>query len=121
MVSASTVWVSSGTSERRSTTVAAMRCCAASICAAWSARGTIAASATMVMSPPRRNTLALPSGSTCSPSGTSPFIAYSDLCSKKSTGSGSRMAAASRPLTSAGFDGATTLMPGIAMAQFSTL
>jgi len=31
------------------------------------------------------------------------------------------MAAASRPLTSAGFDGATTLMPGIAMAQFSTL
>ncbi len=31
------------------------------------------------------------------------------------------MAAAIRPTTSAGVDGATTLRPGIAIAQFSTL
>ena len=37
------------------------------------------------------------------------------------TGSGSRIAAAIRPITSAGVDGATTLSPGIAIAQFSTL
>ena len=37
------------------------------------------------------------------------------------TGSGSRIAAASRPFMSAGFDSATTFRPGIAIAQFSTL
>ena len=31
------------------------------------------------------------------------------------------MAAASSPFMSAGFDGATTLSPGMAMTQFSTL
>jgi len=43
------------------------------------------------------------------------------LCSKNTTGSGSRTAAAISPFTSAGVDGATTLSPGTAIAQFSTL
>ena len=43
------------------------------------------------------------------------------MCSQKITGSGSRMAAAIRPTTSAGVEGATTFSPGIAIAQFSTL
>jgi hypothetical protein len=37
------------------------------------------------------------------------------------TGSGSRIAAAVRPSTSAGVEGATIFSPGIAMTQFSTL
>ena len=37
------------------------------------------------------------------------------------TGSGSRTAAAISPMTSRGVDGATTLRPGIIIAQFSTL
>src|SRR4030095_13170165 len=37
------------------------------------------------------------------------------------TGSGSRTAAASSPITSRGLEGATTLRPGIIMAPFSTL
>ena len=37
------------------------------------------------------------------------------------TGSGSRTAAASNPITSRGVEGATTLRPGIIIAQFSTL
>src|SRR5690606_11120859 len=115
------VCVSSGTSERTSTTVARMPCSFSRISAACIARGTISASAAIVTSSPRRSTFALPSGSTCSPSGTSPFVAYSDFCSKNSTGSSSRIDAASRPLTSAGYAGATTLSPGIAIAQFSTL
>jgi hypothetical protein len=65
--------------------------------------------------------LAVPSLSTSSPSGTSAFTANSALCSQKMTGSGSRIAAAISPTTSAGVDGATTLRPGIAIAQFSTL
>jgi len=48
------------------------------------------------------------------------LVAYSDFCSKKITGSGSRIAAASSPITSRGLDGATTLSPGTAIAQFST-
>jgi hypothetical protein len=43
------------------------------------------------------------------------------LCSKNITGSSSRTAAASNPITSVAFEGATTLMPGTAIAQFSTL
>ena len=63
----------------------------------------------------------MPSGTTCSPSGTSPFVANRPLCSQKITGSGSRIAAAISPTTSAGVEGATTLSPGIAIAQFSML
>ena len=48
---------------------------APSVSAASSARGTISASATMVQSPPARRIFAVPSVSTISPSGTSPFIA----------------------------------------------
>ncbi len=70
----------------------------------------MAASATTVTSPPSRSTFAVPSRSTCSPSGTCPLVAYSPLCSKKITGSGSRTAAASSPFTS-----------GTDIAQFSTL
>ena len=112
--------MSSGTSERTSTTVHEMPCSFSSTIAASSDLCTIDASATIVQSLPTRSTLALPSTSTYSPSGTSPFIEYSDFCSKNSTGSGSRTAAASSPLTSAGNAGATTLMPGIIIAQFST-
>ena len=74
-----------------------------------------------VTSPPSRRTAAFPSGTTCSPSGTSPFVANRPLCSQKITGSGSRTAAAISPMTSRGVDGATTLRPGIIIAQFSTL
>ena len=69
---------------------------------------------------PARSTLAVPSGSTSSPSGTSPLSGYSSFASKNITGSGSRIAAANNPFTSAGVDGATTFKPGTAMAQFST-
>src|SRR5207302_2307437 len=118
--SASIVFASSGTRQRTSITVTLIPS-AASASAAFSALGTIAASAMIVASAPVRSTLAFPRGSTCSPSGTSPLFASRLLCSKNSTGSGSRIAAASRPLASAGLDGATTLMPGIAIAQVSTL
>ena len=74
-----------------------------------------------VASGPVRSTLAFPSGSTCSPSGTSPLLASRLLCSKNTTGSGSRIAAASSPFASAGVEGATTFSPGTAIAQFSTL
>lgn len=40
---------------------------------------------------------------------------------KKSTGLSSRMAALSRPLQSAAFDGITTLMPGLCTNQASLL
>jgi hypothetical protein len=55
--------VSSGTSERTSITVALMPSRARAF-AASSARGTIAASATIVQSPPRASTFAVPSVST---------------------------------------------------------
>ena len=74
-----------------------MPCSALSFSAAASARGTMSASARMVASLPGRAIAAVPSESTISPSGTSPLVAYSDLCSKKITGSGSRTAAASKP------------------------
>ena len=118
--SARIVRVSSGTSDRTSMTVASMPSSADSFSAAASARGTIAASARIVASPPWRSTLARPSSSVISPSGTSPLLGYRPLCSKNRTGSGSRTAAASSPTTSRGFDGATTLRPGTAIAQFST-
>ena len=119
--SARIVRVSSGTSDRTSTTVASMPCSADSRSAAASDRGTMAASARIVASPPCRSTLARPSSSTTSvPSGTSPLLAIRPLCSKNTTGSGSRTAAASSPTTSRGLDGATTFSPGTAMAQFST-
>ncbi len=102
-------------------TVASMPCCSFKISAAFSARGTMSASATIVTSLPSRSTLALPSSMTCSPSGTSPFVAYSDFCSKNITGSSLRIAAASRPLTSPGNAGATIFSPGIIIDQFSTL
>ncbi len=81
----------------------------------------MAASATIVASAPAARCAPCPSVSTTSPSGTSPLIANSALCSQKMTGSGSRTAAAMSPTTSAGVDGATTLSPGMAIAQFSTL
>jgi len=81
----------------------------------------IAASARIVASLPSVITFACPSGSTISAeSATSPLLAYSDFCSKNSTGSGSRIAAASSPITSCGLEGAITLRPGTAIAQFST-
>ena len=120
VTSARIVLVSSGTSDRTSTTVASMPSSADSFSAAASARGTIAASARIVASPPWRSTLARPSSSMTSPSGTSPLLGYRPLCSKNTTGSGSRTAAANSPTTSRGFDGATTFRPGTAIAQFST-
>jgi hypothetical protein len=120
VTSARIVRVSSGTSDRTSMTVASMPSSADSFSAAASARGTIAASARIVASPPWRSTLARPSSSVISPSGTSPLLGYRPLCSKNRTGSGSRTAAASSPMTSRGFDGATTFRPGTAIAQFST-
>ncbi len=120
VTSARIVRVSSGTSDRTSMTVESMPSSADRRSAAASARGTIAASARMVASPPWRSTLARPSSSVISPSGTSPLLGYRPLCSKKMTGSGSRTAAASSPMTSRGFDGATTFRPGTAIAQFST-
>ena len=70
---------------------------------------------------PSRTILAVPSSSTISPSGTSAFVPIRPLCSKKMTGSGSRIEAAIRPIMSTGLDGATTFRPGIIIAQFSTL
>ena len=70
---------------------------------------------------PARTTAACPSGTTWSPSGTSPLLANSDLLPQKITGSSLRTAEAISPTTSAGVAGATTLRPGIAIAQFSTL
>ena len=103
-----------------SSTSAAMPSCARRS-AASIARGTMAASATIVASVPSRSTLAVPSWSTISPSGTSAFVPISALCSKNTTGSGSRIAAAISPTMSSGVEGATTLRPGIIIAQFSTL
>ena len=119
--SARMVRVSSGTRLRTSTTLQPMPCSAESRLAASTARGTIAASARIVASLPSVITFACPSGSTISAeSATSPLLAYSDFCSKNSTGSGSRIAAASSPITSCGLEGAITLRPGTAIAQFST-
>ncbi len=112
--------VSSGTSDRTSITSAEMPS-SASRSAASRARGTIRASAAIVASVPSRTTRAVPSSSTISPSGISALVAISALCSKKTTGSGSRTEAAMSPTTSCGVDGATTLRPGIIIAQFSTL
>ena len=47
------------------------------------------------------------------------MIARRAFEAQKITGSGSRIAVAIRPIVSAGVDGATTLSPGIAIAQFS--
>ncbi len=44
--------------------------------------------------------------------GTAPVVSYSSFCSKKSTGSGSLIAAISSPLASWGLEGTTTLRPG---------
>ena len=102
-------------------TSAAMPSCA-SRSAASSARGTIGASATIVASVPSRSDLrraelvddlAVGHLGLRRPS--------SALCSKNTTGSGSRIAAAIRPTMSSGVEGATTLSPGIIIAQFSTL
>ena len=71
---ASTVAMSRGTRLRRSITVASMPS-PASRSAAANARGTISPSATTVQSLPSRSTLAVPSVSTISPSGTSSFDA----------------------------------------------
>ena len=76
--------------------------------------------ATTVACVPGLRMRAVPSSSSIVPSGTSPLVAYNPLCSKKSTGSSDRTAAAISPTTSTGVDGATTLIPGTAMAQFST-
>ena len=80
--SARIVRVSSGTSDRTSTTVTSMPC-PDSCSAAVMARGTMAARARIVASRPCRSTLARPSSSTTSPSGTSPLLAIRPLCSKK--------------------------------------
>ena len=67
----------------------------------------------MVRSLPSRLTLALPMGTRySSSSGISSFLAYSSLCSKTTTGSGSRIADLMRPLASAAEQGATTFRPG---------
>jgi hypothetical protein len=50
----------------------------------------------------------------CSPSGTSPrAVRYTAFGSKTTTGSGSLIAAASRPFASAGVDGIATFTPGV--------
>ncbi len=69
------VRVSSGTSERRSTTSALMPWSRSRIAAASSERGTIIASATMVQSLPALRIFAVPRVSMISPSGTSPLVA----------------------------------------------
>ncbi len=114
------VVASSGTSDRTSITSASIPS-RASRSAASRAFGTIAPSAQIVTSLPGRSTLAEPSRSTISPSGTSPLLAYRTFGSTTITGSGSRTAAANSPIMSAGVDGTTTLRPGIAIAQLSTL
>src|ERR1700687_780446 len=64
------------------------------------------------LAPPRR-TGGGPIGTRWSPSGTSSATSrYTFLCSRNSTGSGSRMADLSRPLASAGVLGTTTLKAG---------
>ena len=50
----------------------------------------------------------------------SPLDANRPLCSKKTTGSSLRIAAAISPTTSAGVLGATILTPGTVSTQFST-
>ena len=69
---------------------------------------------------PGRAIAASPSGTTCPSGAVSPRLANSPLCSKNTTGSSLRTAAASRPITSAGFDGAAIFRPGTVSAQFST-
>ena len=61
---------------------------------------------------PGLSTAARPISATCSPSGTSPLVLYRARFSSTSTGSSSRIAAASRPLASAQVAGATTFSPG---------
>ena len=62
-----------------------------------------------------------PSGTTYSPSGTSPRTErYIFLCSKNSTGSSFRIDDRSSPLASYGVDGMTTLSPGMWVKNAST-
>src|SRR3954451_25440239 len=70
---------------------------------------------------PWRTTLAEPSGTVYSPSGTSPRTErYIFLCSKNSTGSSSRIDERSNPFASYGVDGTTTLSPGTWVKNAST-
>ncbi|PKV99881.1 hypothetical protein ATK30_0874 [Amycolatopsis echigonensis] len=65
-----------------------------------------------VISAPGFITVAVPMSRVWSPSGTSPLVLYRARFSSRSTGSSSRIAAASRPLASAGVAGASTFRPG---------
>ena len=70
---------------------------------------------TSVTSRPARAMRALPMGIRNSSSdGTSPVLPYKISFSRNTTGLLSRMALLSRPLASAGVEGATTLRPGTA-------
>ena len=108
---ASTVATSSGRIVRRSTTSAAMPSAASSSAAA-SASGTPLPMLTMVRSSPARAIRALPSSIASPSGGASPFTEYSRLCSRNTTGFGSRIAPLSMPLASAGEDGNAILIPG---------
>ena len=67
------------------------------------------------MSLPSRTVRATWSGIRYSPFGTGSLnMRYSRLCSKKSTGSGSRMAARRSPFASYGVEGMTIFSPGVA-------
>jgi hypothetical protein len=78
-----------------------------------SASGTVSERATTVQSVPSRFTSATPSGTVNSGSSdTSPLRPYMRSCSRKMTGSSSRMALFKSPFASAGVEGMTTLRPG---------
>ncbi len=94
---------------------------ASSSSAAVNAIGTMRMVATTVTSVPSRAIAAFPSGVVWYPSGTSPRARYSALCSRNRTGSSDSIDASSRPLASAGFDGATITMPGTLRNHPSTL
>src|SRR4029079_7157655 len=101
----STASSSSGLSVRRSRT--STDASPASASAARSQTPTIAPQPTSVASVPARQTRRAPSGTMWSPSGTVPRdVRYTSFGSRTTTGSGSRIAAASSPFASAGGGGA---------------
>ena len=96
----STVSISSGTRQRRSTTSALTPDCSSKRFAAFNASGTAGPYATSVMSLPARFTSATPSGTRYSSSGTGPFSLYNPCDSTNMMGLLSRIADFISPLAS---------------------
>ena len=116
---ASVVSTSQGASVRRSTTSSSYPS-AAHASAASKAHDTPPPQLITVAAAPSLAMRAFPNGISYGVSGTGPLSErYKRLCSKKSTGFGSRIARASNPLASQGVAGNATFRPGMWQNQAS--